>query len=78
MLGGQFLWKSRETALLPAVPPAVVFFPALFPALSPALLGIWAFFSPVCSRWPSLNQISKEILYLQWKISADIPTDLSL
>ena len=38
------LWKSRETALLPAVPPAaVLFFPALFPALSPALLGIWAF-----------------------------------
>ena len=30
-----FLWKSRATALLPAVPPAVPF--------SPALLGIWAF-----------------------------------
>ena len=43
VLGGRFLWKSRETALLPAVPPAVLLFPVLFPALSSALLGIWAF-----------------------------------
>ena len=39
----RFLWKSRETALLPAVHPALPFFPALFPALPAALLGIWAF-----------------------------------
>ena len=50
MLGAvPFLWKRRETALLPAVHPAVPFFPALFPALSPALLGIsdLGFLSPV-------------------------------
>ena len=39
----RFLWKSRETALLPAVPPALRFSPALLPALPAALLGIWAF-----------------------------------
>ena len=42
VLGGRFLWKSSEPALLPAVHPAVPFLPALLPALSPALLGIWA------------------------------------
>ena len=39
----RFLWKSRETALLPAVP----FFPALFPALLAALFGDLGFLSPV-------------------------------
>ena len=47
LLGGllravPFLFFSKETglpALLPAVPSAVLFFPALYPAL----LGIWAF-----------------------------------
>ena len=32
-LGGRFLWRSRETALLPAISPAIPFILALFPAL---------------------------------------------
>ena len=56
MLGGRFLWKSREMALIPAAPATVLFFLAHSFQYSPRHSS-WEFgLSQSCSRWPSFEK----------------------